>query len=137
MFKLLRHLTVKEMLLIFICLVLVVVQVWLSLTLPDYMALTTRLVQTKANAMRDILRAGSMMMLFTVAIFAITFITGFFVAKTSSGLAMRLREKVFKKTLRFSMQEMNKFSTSSLITRSTNDINQIQMFFMMALKNRV
>lgn len=134
MLKLLRHLTFKEMLLIFICLVLIVVQVWLSLTLPDYMALITRLVQTKANAMHDILRAGSMMMLFTVAIFAITFITGFFVAKTSSGLAMRLREKVFKKTLSFSMHGINKFSTSSLITRSTNDINQIQMFFMMALK---
>lgn len=134
MLKLLRHLTAKEMLLIFICLVLIVVQVWLSLTLPDYMALITRLVQTKANAMHDILRAGSMMMLFTVAIFAITFITGFFVAKTSAGLAMRLREKVFKKTLSFSMHGINKFSTSSLITRSTNDINQIQMFFMMALK---
>lgn len=134
MLKLLRHLTFKEMLLILICLVLIVVQVWLSLTLPDYMALITRLVQTKANAMHDILRAGSMMMLFTVAIFAITFITGFFVAKTSSGLAMRLREKVFKKTLSFSMHGINKFSTSSLITRSTNDINQIQMFFMMALK---
>ena len=134
MLKLLRHLTFKEMLLILICLVLIVVQVWLSLTLPDYMALITRLVQTKANAMHDILRAGSMMMLFTVAIFAITFITGFFVAKTSSGLAMRLREKVFKKTLNFSMHGINKFSTSSLITRSTNDINQIQMFFMMALK---
>ena len=134
MFKLLRHLTAKEMLLIFICLVLIVIQVWLSLTLPDYMALITRLVQTKANAMHDILRAGSMMMLFTVAIFAITFITGFFVAKTSAGLAMRLREKVFKKTLSFSMHGINKFSTSSLITRSTNDINQIQMFFMMALK---
>lgn len=63
MFKLLRHLTAKEMLLIFICLVLIVVQVWLSLTLPDYMALITRLVQTKANAMHDILLAGSMMML--------------------------------------------------------------------------
>ena len=98
------------------------------------MALITRLVQTKANAMHDILRAGSMMMLFTVAIFAITFITGFFVAKTSSGLAMRLREKVFKKTLSFSMHGINKFSTYSLITRSTNDINQIQIFFMMALK---
>lgn len=134
MLKLLRHLTFKEMLLILICLVLIVVQVWLSLTLPDYMAQITRLVQTKANAMHDILRAGSMMMLFTVAIFAITFITGFFVAKTSSGLAMRLREKVFKKTLSFSMHGINKFSTSSLITRSTNDINQIQMFFMMALK---
>lgn len=134
MLKLLRHLTFKEMLLILICLVLIVVQVWLSLTLPDYMALITRLVQTKANAMHDILWAGSMMMLFTVAIFAITFITGFFVAKTSSGLAMRLREKVFKKTLSFSMHGINKFSTSSLITRSTNDINQIQMFFMMALK---
>lgn len=134
MLKLLRHLTFKEMLLILICLILIVVQVWLSLTLPDYMALITRLVQTKANAMHDILRAGSMMMLFTVAIFAITFITGFFVAKTSSGLAMRLREKVFKKTLSFSMHGINKFSTSSLITRSTNDINQIQMFFMMALK---
>lgn len=134
MLKLLRHLTAKEMLLIFICLVLIVVQVWLSLTLPDYMALITRLVQTKANAMHDILRAGSMMMLFTVVIFAITFITGFFVAKTSAGLAMRLREKVFKKTLSFSMHGINKFSTSSLITRSTNDINQIQMFFMMALK---
>ena len=134
MLKLLRHLTFKEMLLILICLVLIVVQVWLSLTLPDYMALITRLVQTKANAMHDILRAGSMMMLFTVAIFAITFITGFFVAKTSSGLAMRLREKVFKKTLSFSIHGINKFSTSSLITRSTNDINQIQMFFMMALK---
>lgn len=134
MLKLLRHLTFKEMLLILVCLVLIVVQVWLSLTLPDYMALITRLVQTKANAMHDILWAGSMMMLFTVAIFAITFITGFFVAKTSSGLAMRLREKVFKKTLSFSMHGINKFSTSSLITRSTNDINQIQMFFMMALK---
>ncbi len=134
MLKMLRHLTAKEMLLIFICLILIVVQVWLSLKLPDYMALITRLVQSKANAMKDILRAGSMMMLFTIAIFSITFITGFFVAKTSSGLAMRLREKVFKKTLSFSMQGMNKFSTSSLITRSTNDINQIQMFIMMALK---
>lgn len=116
------------------CLCLIVAQVWLSLKLPDYMATITRLVQTPHSAMRDILYAGGMMMLCTLGIFVITFITGFFVAKTSSGLAMRLRRRVFDKTMSFSIGEMNKFSTASLITRTTNDITQIQMFFMMALK---
>lgn len=74
------------------------------------------------------------MMLCTLAIFGITLITGFLVAQTSSGLAMRLRQQVFDKTLSFSMSDIGKFSTSSLITRSTNDITQIQMFVMMALK---
>lgn len=134
MLKLLRHLTGRDLFLVFICLVLIVVQVWLSLKLPDYMAEITRLVQTPHSAMRDILIAGGMMMLCTFAIFGITFITGYFVAKTSAGLAMRLRQRVFDKTMSFSMGNISRFSTSSLITRSTNDITQIQMFFMMALK---
>ncbi len=134
MIKLLRHLTGREWLLIFICLVFVVIQVWLSLKLPDYMAEITRLVQTKSNALNEILHAGGMMMLCTLAIFGITFITGYLVAITSSGLAMRLRRRVFEKTVSFSMAGISHFSTASLITRSTNDITQIQMFFMMALK---
>lgn len=108
-----RHLTGRELLLIFMCLCLIVAQVWLSLKLPDFMAEITRLVQTPHSAMRDILYAGGMMMLCTLGIFVITFIAGFFVAKTSSGLAMRLRRRVFDKTMSFSIGEMNKFSTAS------------------------
>lgn len=134
MLKLLRHLTGRELLLIFICLVFIVIQVWLSLKLPDFMAEITRLVQTRSHSMRAILSVGGMMMLCTLAIFGITLITGFLVAQTSSGLAMRLRQQVFDKTVSFSMSDIGKFSTSSLITRSTNDITQIQMFVVMALK---
>ncbi len=118
----------KEKWFLAITFIALIVQVWLDLLLPDYMAEITQLVQTEGSAMADILIAGGFMLLCALGSLAVTLLTSYFVAQIAAGVSMRLREKVYKKTLSFSMNEMNKFSSSSLITRSTNDITQIQSF---------
>ncbi len=118
----------KEKWFLAITFIALIAQVWLDLLLPDYMAEITQLVQTEGSAMSDILIAGGFMLLCALGSLAVTLLTSYFVAQIAAGVSMRLREKVYKKTLSFSMNEMNKFSSSSLITRSTNDITQIQSF---------
>lgn len=91
------------------------------------------LVQTEGSTINEVLAAGGYVLLCALGSLGATFIVGFFVAKIAAGLAMRLREKVFDKTMSFSMEELGRFSTASLITRSTNDITQIQSFVAMGL----
>lgn len=134
MIKIFKYLKKQDWLLVFCSLVFIVFQVWLDLKLPDYMSEITRLVQTEGSEMNDILYNGGMMLLCALGSLVATFIVVFFVAKVAAGLSMRLREMVYNKTMAFSMEEMNGFSTASLITRSTNDITQIQTFVAMGLQ---
>lgn len=137
MFKIFSYLKKRDWLLVLCSLVFIVFQVWLDLKLPDYMSEITRLVQTEGSEMSDILYNGGMMLLCALGSLAATFIVGYFVAKVAAGLSKRLREMVYNKTMSFSMEEINGFSTASLITRSTNDITQIQTFVAMGLQAMV
>lgn len=134
MIKVLKNLEKKHLGYIAICIAFIVAQVWLDLKLPDYMKEITALVQTPGSAMKDVLTAGGKMMLCAFGSLATAVIVGYFAAKVSAGLSRKLRKKVYHKTMSFSMEEMNKFSTPSLITRSTNDITQIQMFIAIGLQ---
>lgn len=112
---------------VFIC-----IQVWMELTVPDYMYNITTLLQTGGTT-GEILDEGLWMLGLSFGSLIISIITGYMAAYVATSLAMRLRSMQFAKVQSFSMNEMNGFSTPSLITRSTNDITQIQMFFAMGL----
>jgi ATP-binding cassette subfamily B multidrug efflux pump len=133
MFKVLKMLTKKEWIVIAVCLFFIVIQVWLDLKLPDYMTDITMLIQQDSK-MVDIFEQGGYMLLCAVGSLISTIIVGYFAARVAASLSMRLRAMVFEKTMDFSMEEINGFSTASLITRSTNDITQIQMIVAMGLQ---
>jgi len=134
MIKIFKHLQGKDWLLIMCSLVFIVAQVWLDLKLPDYMYEITMLVQTEGSKMSEVLVQGGYMILCAVGSMIAAMITGFFAAKVAAGFSVRLRGMVFEKTMSFSMEEINGFSTSSLITRSTNDITQIQLLIATGLQ---
>jgi ATP-binding cassette subfamily B protein len=134
MIRIFRYLKPKEWLMAFISLVFVVVQVWLDLKSPDYMAKITLLVQTPGSAMSDIWIAGGKMLLCTLGSLIAAVIVGFFAARIAAVFSKQLRSLLFNKVEAFSMEEINRFSTDSLITRSTNDITQIQMLITMGLQ---
>lgn len=134
MLKILGYLTKKEWFLVSISLVFIVLQVWLDLKLPDYMAEITMLIQTEGTSVSDLWQPGIYMVLCAIGSMVTAIIVGYFAAQIAAGLAMRIRGMVFDQTLSFSMAEMNRFSLPSLITRSTNDITQIQMIVAMGLQ---
>ena len=119
MIRLLRHLTKREWLLACISVGFIVLQVWLDLKLPDYMAEITMLLQTEGTNYSDLWHPGLMMLVCAISSMVAAIIVGFFAAQIAAGLAKRLRGQVFEKTMAFSMAELNHFSTPSLITRST------------------
>ena len=133
MLKIFKYLKRNEWLLVLVSIVFIVVQVWLDLKLPDYMAEITTLIQT-GGKVSELVTPGLYMLLCTIGSMIAAIIVGFFAAKVAAGLSMRLRGMVFDKTLSFSMEEINGFSISSLITRSTNDITQIQLIVAMGLQ---
>ena len=134
MFRLLKNLNRKDWLLALCCLILVVSQVYFELRMPDYMSQITRLVQTEGSAMKDILVNGLYMVGCALASFVLMGTAGYFSATVSSNFSMRTRKKLFDKVERLDMAEVKQFSTSSLITRTTNDITQIQMVVAMGLQ---
>jgi len=129
-----KHLKKPEWGGMIVCLIFIVTQVWLDLKLPDYMSEITRLVQTEGSAMGDIWVQGSYMLFCALGSLISAVIVGFFAARIAATLSKRLRESLYTKVESFSMQEINQFSTASLITRSTNDITQVQMVFAMGLQ---
>lgn len=131
MIQILKNLQKKDWCYACAGLVFIILQVWLDLKLPDYMSSITQMVQTPNSEMADIFVAGGFMVLCALGSLAASFVVGFFASRIAAGLSMRLREKVYDKTMSFSMEEINTFSTSSLITRTTNDITQIQTFVAM------
>lgn len=134
MIKLFRYLKKKEIIGILISLVLVIVQVWLELTMPDYMSEITRLVQTEGSLMSDILIAGGKMCLCALGSLISSIIVCFLASNIASSFATVIRSKIFEKTGKFSIAEMKKFSTSSLITRTTNDVTQVDMVIGLGLQ---
>lgn len=134
MLKLLKYLQKKEVGMIILSIGFIVLQVWLDLEIPDYMSTITTLVQTPGSTINDILLNGGYMLACAVASAITTIIVGFLAAKIASRLARRLRSLVFNKVVNFSMAEVKHFSTASLITRTTNDISQIQMIIAMGLQ---
>lgn len=134
MLRLLKNLRKREWLMFAFSCIFIFTQVWLELKLPDYMADITRLVQTPGSVMSDVLLAGGKMLLCAFGSLISAIIVGFLAAQVSAALSMRLRSGLFEKVQSFSMREINRFSTASLITRSTNDITQIQMIVVMGMQ---
>ena len=134
MVKLLKKLTWKDFILAAVAFVFIIVQVWLSLTMPDYMSEITKLVQTKGSKMNDILIAGGKMLACALGSLLAAVCTSICASKISSNFSANLRGQVFHKVQSFSMEEFGNFSTASLITRSTNDITQVQMLIVMGLE---
>ena len=134
MFKIFRYLKSSEWIQIGICLIFIVAQVWLDLRLPEYMSEITRLVQTEGSVMSDIWIQGGWMLLCALGSVISAVMVGFIVARLGATVSRRLRSLMFCKVDSFSMAEINKFSTASLITRSTNDVTHVQMFLTMGLQ---
>ena len=134
MIKLFRYLKLKEWLFFLISLVFIVTQVFLDLKLPDYMSLITTLVETAGNSMGDIWLAGGMMLLCSLGSLAASIIVCFLAARIAASFSKRLRAEMFNKVESFSLEEINAFSTASLITRSTNDVAQVQMLIVISLQ---
>ena len=134
MIKLLKEFNKKDYFLIFVCSLLIVFQVWLDLKLPDYMSSITKIVQTEGSKMSDVLSQGSYMLLCAFGSLISAFIVGYLTSYISSTFSQKIRKSLFSKVQSFSMEEIKKFKTSSLITRTTNDITNIQMFISMGLQ---
>ncbi|GFH42598.1 multidrug ABC transporter ATP-binding protein [Lactococcus hodotermopsidis] len=134
MFKILKKLSGKEWRYIGISLIFIVSQVWLDLKLPDYMSKVTKLIQTKGTTVSQIFDEGKWMVLCALGSLVAAVIVGYFAAKVAAGMSRTLRHEVYHQVSEYSMAEINKFSTASLITRSTNDITQVQMFVAMGLQ---
>ena len=134
MLKLLKNLKKREIVLALLCIVLIFIQVWLDLKMPDYMSEITVLVQTEGSKMQDILLNGGYMLLCALGSLVSAIITGYFAALIASNFSKNVRKKIFTKVEELGMQEVKQFSTSSLITRTTNDVTQVEMLIGMGLQ---
>lgn len=134
MFKLFKNLTKKDLLIVICVISLVVLSVFLDLRMPEYMSEITKLVQTENSTMKEILIAGSHMLLCAVLSLCCTISVGFFTSLLSARFSKNIRRKIFSKVEDFGLNEIKKFSTSSLITRTTNDVTQIEMLLAMGLQ---
>ena len=133
MLKLFKNLRKKDYLLILVCAIIIFLEVWLELKMPDYMSNITVLVQTEGSKMREILKNGGYMLLCAFGSLIGAVITSYILTYVSTTFSKNVRKKVFSKTMDLSTAEVKKFSVSSLITRTTNDVSQIEMFLSMGL----
>lgn len=134
MIKLFKNLTKRDKLFMFLCLVFITAQVFLELQLPAYMQAVTILVQTPGSELNQILTVGGLMLLSAFGALILSVLVAVFVANISTNFAANLRELLFNKVLSLSLEDISGFSKASLITRSTNDITQIQVFLVMGLQ---
>ena len=134
MFKLFKTLGKKEIVMALLCAVLIVGQVWLELKMPDYMSEITVLVQTEGSQMSEIIKNGAYMLACALGSLISAVFVGYMASTISATLSMNVRKKIFDKVENLAMHEVKQFSTSSLITRTTNDITQVQMFVAMGLQ---
>ncbi len=134
MFKLFKNFNTKDLLIIILCIIFVVIQVWLDLKLPDYMSSITRLVQTEGSSMNEIILQGVYMLLCAFGSLLSAICVGYMSSLLSASFSKILRKKIFNKVEDFGTEEIKNFSTSSLITRTTNDVTQIEMLISMGLQ---
>lgn len=128
MSKLIKNFKKKDWLIIIVSIALIVMQVWFELKMPDYMSKVTVLVQTEGSKMSEILKNGGYMLMCAFASLVGAVIVGYLIALFASGFSRNLRSKLFRKVEDMSMSEVKEFSPNSLITRTTNDITQVEMF---------
>ena len=129
--KLFKNLSLREYIYLLITVVLIIFQVYVELKMPDYMSEVTRLTQTPGSSMNDILLNGGYMLLCAISSLVTLVVTGYLTANIAAAFSMNTRKKLFDKVESMSIAEVKKFKTSSLITRTTNDITQLQMLFAM------
>lgn len=134
MLKLFKNLDKKDILYLIIAVALVVLQVFLELKMPDYMSEITVLVKTPGSEMSDILKNGGYMIACALGSLVSSVIVGYITANFAANLSLKIRKRIFKKVQDLAMSEIKGFSTSSLVTRTTNDITQIQMLMAMGLQ---
>lgn len=134
MIKLFKKMEKKDWLLVVAAMAFIVLQVWLDLKLPDYMSSITRLVQTEGSKMNDILNAGGKMLICSLGSLLSSVMVAVIAARVAINFAANLRGELFHKVQEFSMEEIGNFSTASLITRTTNDVQQVQMLIVMGLQ---
>lgn len=137
MFKLFKKLRGKDIMYIIICISLVACSVWLELKVPDYMSAITRLVQTEGSQMSDIIEQGIKMISCAFCSLLCSIVVGYFAAIVSSRFSSNLRKQIFEKVENMGLAEIKKFSTSSLITRTTNDVMQVEMLINLGLQAMV
>ena len=131
MIKLLKNLKFKEWIFALISFALICGQVWFELKMPDYMSEITVLVKTEGSQMSEILKNGGYMLACALGSLILAIIVGYIVASIAAVFSMRIRKGLFDKVENLAMNEVKQFSTSSLITRTTNDITQVQMLVAM------
>ena len=134
MLKLFKNFNKKELLVVIICLIIIIFQVGVELKLPDYMSEITKLIETEGSSMNDILTSGGYMLLCALISAITAVIIGFLASTLSAEFSLNIREKLFKKVQKFGITEMKNFHTSSLITRTTNDVTQIEMLISFGLQ---
>ena len=134
MLKILKKFNKKDIIVILCCIAIIIFQVWIELRLPEYMSTITRLIQTTDSNMSDILKQGGHMLLCAFGSMASAIIIGYLSSGLSASFSLKLREKVFKKVQKLGEAEIKNFKTSSLITRTTNDVTQIEMLISMGLQ---
>ena len=134
MIKVFKNFKKKDYFIMLVCVILMVSQVWLELKIPEFMSKVTSLVQTGSGDIGEIMIQGGFMLLCSFGSLITAVIIGYFAALLSASLSLKLRSKIFNKVEGFGMQEIRKFSTSSLITRTTNDVTQIEMTVAMGLQ---
>ena len=133
MFRLFKRVVRTEAIFAFVCLLFTIGQVWLELKIPDYMTDITRLIETNGSTISEIIKTGGLMLLCALLSLICAVIVGYISATLSSRFSYKVRNRIFSKVERFGLSEINKFSTSSLITRTTNDVSQIEVFIAMGL----
>ena len=134
MIKLFKNMNRKQMLTVLLCIVIMIFQVWIELKLPDFMSEITKLIQTPNSNINDILLQGGFMLLCAFGSMVSAIIIGFFASRLSASFSLKLREKVFKKVQKLAIAEIKEFKTSSLITRTTNDVSQLEILIAMGLQ---
>ena len=134
MFRLLKNFNKKDYMIILLVVIFIMGQVWFDLKLPDYMSKITILVQTSGSKMKDIILNGTYMLLCALGSLVLSIGVGFIIANLSANFSLKIRRKLFNKVEDLSLNEIKDFSTSSLITRTTNDITQVEMFIAIGLQ---
>ena len=134
MLKLFKNLGFKQLIYAIICVIFVAINVYLELKIPESMSKLTVIIQTKGSITSDVTREGVFMMLCAFGSLIASVIVGYFAAIVASNFGLVTRKKIFNKVNNFSVEEIKKFSTSSLITRTTNDVNQVQLLIAMGLQ---
>src|SRR5699024_3651113 len=134
MFSLFRNLTKRDKFFMSLILIFIIGQVWLELQLPVYMQSITLLIQTPGSELKEILSVGSFMLLAALGSLFLSVIVAILVAETSANFSATLRDLLFNKVISLSMEDISSFSKASLITRSTNDVTQIQVFLVIGLQ---